>query len=175
ATPLQLGSAPALPNSSFKTYGIETGTAGPRYPCDGRPDGIITDLLSNARYGAGFPAAHLDTAGSLADWGTYCQAAELAMSLLLDKQLPAARWLEEVAQLTASAVVWSGNRLKIIPHGDAALSANGASWNPDLTWQYSLGDGDFLRWQEAGEGGADPVLLSRTDPAQMTNWLILQY
>jgi len=174
-TPLQLGSSPALPNLSFEIYGIEAGTAGPSYPRDARPDRIVTDLLTNPRYGAGFPAAHLDTAGSLADWGLYCQAAELAMSLLLDKQQPAARWLEEVAQLTASAVVWSGNTLKIIPYGDRALSANGASWNPNLTWQYSLGDADFLRWQEGGEGGTDPVLLSRNDPAQMTNWLSLEY
>jgi Putative phage tail protein len=173
-TPLQLGSSPALPNLSFEIYGIAAGTAGPDYPRDARPDRIVTELLTNPRYGAGFPAAHLDTAHSLADWGTYCQAAELAMSLLLDKQQPAARWLEEVAQLTASAVVWSGNLLKIIPYGDTALVANGASWNPDLTWQYSLGDGDFLRWQES-EGGSDPVLLSRTDPAQITNWLSLEY
>jgi len=174
-TPLQLGSSPALPNLSFEIYGIAAGSAGPDYPRDARPDRIVTELLTNPRYGAGFPAANLDTAGSLADWGNYCQAAELAMSLLLDKQQPAARWLEEVAQLTASAVVWSGNLLKIIPYGDTALAANGASWNPDLTWQYSLGDGDFLRWQESSEGGSDPVLLFRTDPAQMTNWLSLEY
>jgi hypothetical protein len=174
-TPLQLGSSPALPNLSFEIYGIEAGTAGPDFPRDARPDRIAADLLTNPRYGAGFPAAHLDTAGSLAGWGTYCQAAELAMSLLLDKQQPAARWLEEIAQLTASAVMWSGNLLKIIPYGDQALSANGASWSPNLTWQYSLGDADFLRWQEGGDSGADPVLLSRNDPAQMTNWLSLEY
>jgi hypothetical protein len=174
-TPLQLGSSPALPNVSFKIFGIEAGTAGPSFTRDARPDRIVTDLLTNPRYGAGFPAAHLDSGGSLADWGTYCQAAELAMSLLLDKQQPAARWLEEIAQLTAAAVVWSGNLLKIIPYGDQALGANGASWTPNLTWQYSLGDADFLRWQEGGDGGTDPVLLSRNDPAQMTNWLSLEY
>ena len=65
--------------------------------------------------------------------------------------------------------------LKIVPYGDAALSANGASWSPNLTWQYSLGDGDFLPWDESGDGAADPVLLVRTDPAQATNWLSLEY
>ena len=80
--------------------------------------------------------------------------------------------------MTASAVLWSGNVLKIIPYGDKALSANGAAWNPNLTWQYSLGDSDFLRWQESGAGSAadtDPVLLTRGDPAQATNWLSLEY
>src|SRR5690242_1418095 len=175
-TPLQLGSSPALPNLSCEVYGIMAGTAGPNFPHDARPDDIATDLLTNPRYGAGFPAINLDTSGSLADWGLYCQAAQLAMSLLLDKQQPAARWLEEIALLTGSAVVWSGNTLKIIPYGDQPLSANGASWSPNLAWQYSLGDGDFLRWSEDGGAGVtDPVLLTRSDAAQATNWLSLEY
>jgi len=174
-TPVQLGSAPALPNLSFEIHGVAAGTAGPDFPDDARPDQIVADLLTNPRYGAGFPAGHLDSTGSLADWGLYCQAARLVMSLLLDRQQPAARWLEEVAQLTVSAVVWSGNLLKIIPYGDMALSANGASWSPNLTWQYALTDADFLPWHQGAEGGSDPVLLLRADPAQATNWLSLEY
>jgi hypothetical protein len=170
-TPMQLGSSPALPNISFEIGGIETGTAGPSYPFDARPDHIVADLLTNPRYGAGFPLAHLDSAGSLADWGNYCQAAQLAMSLLLDRQQPCARWLEEIVQLTAAAVVWSGSLLKIIPYGDAALNANSATWTPNLTWQYSLGDADFLDFG----GGSDPVQLTRGDPAQATNWLSVEY
>jgi hypothetical protein len=77
--------------------------------------------------------------------------------------------------LTVSAVVWSGNQLTIVPYGDAALSANGALWNPNLTWQYSLGDGDFLPWDGDTGGGSDPVLLERRDPAQAANWLSLEY
>lgn len=173
-TPLQLGSSPALPNISFEIYGLAAGTAGPDFPHDARPDEIVTDLLTNPRYGAGFPAVNLDTGGTLADWGNYCQAAQLAMSLLLDKQQPAARWLEEIVLLTSSALVWSGNALKIIPYGDRPLAANGMSWSPNLTWQYSLGDGDFLRWGD-GDGSTDPVLLTRNDAAQATNWLSLEY
>ena len=56
--------------------------------------------------------------------------------------------------MTASAVVWSGNLLKIIPYADAALSANGASWNPDLTWQYTLGDGDSCVGKRAAKAAA---------------------
>lgn len=170
-TPIQLGGTPALPNIQFEIGGVMAGTAGPDFAFDARPDRIVADLLTNSRYGAGFPAASLDTAGSLADWGNYCQAAQLAMSLLLDRQQPAARWLEEIAQLTVSAVVWSGSQLKIIPYGDQSLNANGAAWSPNLTWQYSLGDGDFLDFG----GGSDPVLLTRGDPAHATNWLALEY
>jgi hypothetical protein len=97
------------------------------------------------------------------------------MSLLLDKQQPAARWIDEMTELSVSAVVWSGTLLKIIPYGDQALSANGASWAPNLTWQYSLGDNDFLPWSDGGSGTTDPVLLTRSDPAQATNWLSVEY
>jgi hypothetical protein len=173
-TPIQLGGSPALPNISFEIGGLETGTAGPSFPFDARPDHIVTDLLTNPRYGAGFPPANLDGAGSLADWGNYCQAAPLAMSLLLDRQQPCARWIEEIAQLTVAAVVWSGSLLKIIPYGDAALSANGAAWTPNLTWQYSLGDSDFIDFG-GGQSGSDPVQLTRSDPAQATNWLSIEY
>ena len=170
-TPLQLGSTPALPNFSVEITGFEVGTAGPNFLGDANPASIVTDLLTNARYGAGFPAANLDSAGSIADFGVYCQAAQLAMSLLLDRQQPCARWLEEIAQLTVAAVVWSGSLLKIIPYGDQTLTANGATWTPDLTWQYSLVDADFLDFG----GGSDPVLLTRSDPASATNWLSVEY
>jgi hypothetical protein len=174
-TPLKLGSTPALPDISFEISGIERGTVGSGFPNDARPDLIVADFLTNPRYGAGFPAANLDTAGTLADWGNYCQAAQLAMSLLLDKQQPAARWLEEVAQLTVSAVVWSGTTLRFIPYGDQPLSANDAGWTPNLTWQYSLSDADFLPWSSTGDGGSDPVMLTRSDPAQASNWLSVEY
>lgn len=175
-TPLNLGSSSAIPDISFEITGFESGTGGPNFPDDARPDQIVGDLLINARYGAGFPAANLDIAGALADWGEYCQAGQLAMSLLLDKQQPTARWIEELAQLTGSAVVWSGTLLKIVPYGDQPLSANSASWAPNLTWQYSLGDADFLPWSETGGSDAtDPVVLTRGDPAQATNWLSVEY
>ncbi|MBV9552364.1 MAG: phage tail protein [Alphaproteobacteria bacterium] len=173
-TPLNLGSSSAIPDISFEITGFESGSGGTSFPNDARPDLIVADMLTNLRYGAGFPASNLDTAGALADWGAYCQAAQLAMSLLLDKQQPTARWIEEIAQLTVSAVVWSGTLLKIIPYGDQALAANGASWAPHLTWQYNLGDDDFLPWSD-GAGASDPVLLTRADPAQATNWLSIEY
>jgi hypothetical protein len=168
---LQLGSTPALPNFSAEITGFEVGTVGPGFPGDANPASIVTDLLTNPRYGAGFPLANLDSTGSIADFAAYCQAAELAMSLLLDRQQPCARWLEEIAQLAVAAVVWSGSLLKIIPYGDTALSANGASWTPNLTWQYSLADSDFLDFG----GGSDPVMLTHSDPAAATNWLSLEY
>ncbi len=175
-TPMQLGSTPALPNISFEVCGFGSSGnggagCGPDFTGDANPAFTIEDLLTNARYGAGFPAANLDLGGSLADYGNYCQSAALAMSLLLDRLQPCARWIEEICELTVTAPVWSGALLKFIPYGDAALAGNGAAWTPNLTWQYSFGDGDYL---DQG-GGSDPVIVSRKDPATMTNWLNLEY
>ncbi|MGC2411754.1 MAG: phage tail protein [Stellaceae bacterium] len=170
-TPIQLGSSPALPNISFEITGFEAGTVGSIYPGDANPASIVTDILTNSRYGAGFPAANLDSAGSIADFGLYCQANQLAMSLVLDRQQPCARWVEEIAQLTVAAVVWSGSLLKIIPYSETALTFNGATWTPDLTAQYSLTDSDFLDFG----GGSDPVMVTRSDPAAATNWLSIEY
>ena len=170
-TPMQLGSTPALPNISFEITGFGVGTAGTSFPNDASPAWIVTDLLTNARYGAGFPVNNLDVAGSIADWANYCQAAGIAMSLLLDRQQPCARWIEEIAQLTVSAVVWAGSVLKIIPYGDAYLSAYGASWTPNLTWQYSFTDADYLDFG----GESDPVVITRSDPSQATNWLSIEW
>lgn len=169
-TPMQLGSTPALPNISFEICGFEKGTCGPNLPNEANPSGIVTDLLTSERYGAGFPSANIDSA-TLADFATYCQAAELGMSLLLDRQQPCARWLEEIAELTVAAVVWSGALLKIIPYSDQNFAANSATWSPVLTAQYSLADSDFIDFG----GGSDPVLLTRSDPTQATNWLSVEY
>lgn len=176
--PLQLGQSPALPNFSYEIRGVMAGTAGPNFPDDARPDQIVADMLTNARYGSGFPAANLDTAGSLADFGTYCQAAQLAMSLLMDRPQPAGRWLDEIAQLAVSAVVWSGGLLKIIPYATGGFAGNGATWSPNLTPQYALTDDDFIPWTGGAggvSGGTDPVVVTRNDPSSLSNWLGLEY
>lgn len=169
-TPMQLGATPALPNISFEISGFLRGTCGTAYPNDANPSQIISDLLTNPRYGAGFPSGNLDTA-SFGDFGNYCQAAILGMSLLLDRQQPCARWVEEIAQLTVAAVVCSGALLKIVPYSDQPFSGNGATWTPALTAQYSLADSDFIDFG----GGSDPVVITRSDPSQATNWLSIEY
>lgn len=183
-TPLQMGSSPVLPNMNFEISGFGTVAAGgagcgATYPADANPSFIITDVLTNARYGAGFPSANLDSAGSLADFANYCQAAQLPMSLLLDRPQPTARWIDEICDLTVAAAVWSGALLKIIPYTITSYSANGATWTPNLTVQYSVDDDDFIPF-DGGErgsdgGGSDPVLIERVDPAALPNWLSLEY
>ena len=173
-TPLHLGSTPALPNIQVEVTGFGVGTAGTDFPGDANPEFVVNDLLSNSRYGAGFPSANIDST-SFSDYANYCQAAGLAMSYLFDRQQPAARWVEDICRLTAAAPLWSPPLLKIIPYGVGSLAAHGATWTPNLTAQYTLSDGDFLDWSGSPFGGGshqtDPVVTSRADPSRATNWL----
>lgn len=169
-TPLQLGSTPALPNIQIEVSGFLAGTAGPAFTQDARPDLIIIDLLTSHRYGAEFPSANIDST-SLADFGNFCQAAELAMSIVLDRQQPADRWSDDLVRLASSAAFWSGSTLKIVPYADQSFSANGASWSPNLTPRYSLTDDDFIPFGTQ----SDPVLVTRTDTGELPNWSSLEY
>lgn len=176
-TPMQLGSSPALPNIQVEVTGFGAGTAGGSFPADARPDWIVLDLMTNARYGAGMNIADLDcggawnSGGSIGDWGTFCQAASLAMSYVMDRQQPAARWISDIIDQTQSAIFESGGIVKIVPYAEAAESGNGASWSPSLTAQYSLTDADFIDFG----GGSDPVIVPRNDPATIPNWINAEY
>ncbi|MBV9861879.1 MAG: phage tail protein [Alphaproteobacteria bacterium] len=178
-TPLALSNSPALPNFSFEVEGLFAGS-NVNFPNDANPKDIIVDFLTNARYGASFPAANL---ADLTGYGDYCAAAGLMLSPVLDTQQDAGQHLSDIATVTNSAVIWSGNQLKLVPYGDQPLSANGAAWSPDLVPVYSLGDDDFIPWESARGAGAgaaaagsdDPVIVTRVNPADATNWLSLEF
>lgn len=170
-SPLQLGQSPALPNISFEITGFLTGTNVGGNTDNANPSGIIVDLLTNSRYGAGFPSANIDTTGTLASYATYCVANTLIMSLLLDRQQPAARWVEEICQLTVAAPFWSGTLLKVVPYATATQTGNGATFVPSLASVYIINDSDLLDWG----GESDPVITTRQDPTQITNWFGIEY
>jgi hypothetical protein len=114
----QLGMTATLPNFSVEVIGIEAGSGINGF--DANPAAIVTDFLTNARYGAGFPAANLDSLGTYSD---YCAAAGLFLSPLLDTQQEAQQSLGDIVKISNSAIVWSGALLKILPYGDQPLSA----------------------------------------------------
>jgi hypothetical protein len=113
----QLGMSPTLPNFNVEVIGLLPNT-GPNN-CDANPAAIVTDFLTNARYGAGFPSANLDALTSYRD---YCNAAGIWLAPMMDQQQEAQQSLADIVQLTNSAIVWSGGLLKIIPYGDQPLS-----------------------------------------------------
>lgn len=169
--PLQLGESTAVPNVSFEITGFGTRTGQAAFPNDANGAYIITDMLTNSRYGAGFPSANIDTSGTFADLETYCLATGMMTSLLLDRCQAAAQWVDYLCERFVAAPFWSGALLKIVPYALVAYSGNGVSWTPNLTPQYSVDDRDLLDWG----GDSDPVIVTRADPTQATNWFGVEY
>ena len=180
-TPMDLGHSPVIPNLSFEQPGMLVGTQTGGYGADANPGLIITDFLTNARYGAEFPPANLDTLTGGNTYGEYCQAAQLLVSVEIDGHQKALEWVDALVKLTNSAMFFSGKLLKVVPYGDLALSSNGASWTPNLTPVYSLTDDDFIPWHahqdESGPrpGEEDPILVTRKNPADSFNWYLIEY
>jgi hypothetical protein len=150
----QLGQSSALPNLNVEVYGLEYGTA--PNGCDANPASILTDLLTNSRYGADFPAANLDTTNTLADYANYCNAVGLMLAPVYDSQQPCLQLLDEIATVTNSAIVWSGGLLKIIPYGDQPRFA---VYTP-ASFAGTLGLGDQISMTFSGAFPGSPVTVS---------------
>ncbi|MBV9815075.1 MAG: phage tail protein, partial [Alphaproteobacteria bacterium] len=186
-----MGNTATLPNFSFEVQGLLSlsGTNGQ----DANPAAIVSDFLTNPRYGTGFPAANL---GDLSLYSAYCQALGLLLSPALDTQQEAQQCLGDIAKLTNSAIVWSGGLLKIIPYGDQPVTGNGTVYTPDTTPIYSLDDDDFIAQESSvGTGSGltpggtalrtgsgpitggfsdDPVRVLRSTPADANNSIQLE-
>ena len=173
-----LGSSPSLPQFSIEVRGHLYASAGLNAN-DADPALIIQDFLTNAQYGVLFPSASIDATTLLGASGgssyqAYCRASYLALSPVLANREAAnsilARWL----QLTNSAAVWSGGKLKFIPYGDSPLTENlypfgTCTFTPNVTPIYNLADDDFIH-----EDGKDPLEVVRSDPYASYNWQRLQ-
>ena len=160
-----LGSSATLPNFNFEVQSNFAGSGAPGI-IDASPAHVISDFLINPYYGAGFSAGHV---ANLSVYQAYCQAQGLWISPVYDSQDTASSILEDLATATNAAFVWSGGQLTIIPYGDQALSANGASYTPPSVL-YSLGDDDFLK-----DRNQDPVVCQRARAADQINAVQLEY
>jgi Putative phage tail protein len=122
----QLGNTATLPNFTFEVIGIGAGVSGASpNGYDANPAQIVSDFLTNPRYGANFPLANLDqamTSDAASSYASYCAALGLFLSPLLDQQQEAQQSLADITQVTNSAIVWSGALLKIIPYGDQSVT-----------------------------------------------------
>ena len=168
-----LGSSPSMPALSFEVFGRLVGS-GSYNGVDANPALVVQDLLTNSQYGAGFPAASIDATTLLGGSGSssyqaYCNASGLAFSPVLANQESANSILTRWLQLTNTAAVWSGGKLKFIPYGDLLIAGNGVSFMPDVTPIYNLNDDDFVH-----EDGKDPVEVIRSDPFTAKNWITLE-
>lgn len=114
-----LGTSAAAPNITVEIISPSAGGGCTNY--DANPADIVSDFLTNPRYGANFPAANLS---DLTGYHTYCQAARIGLSPQLDTQQEAQQSLGDIVKITNSAIVWSGGTLKIIPYGDIHLTTS---------------------------------------------------
>ena len=134
---------------------------------DADPAAIFRELLTNARQGANFPPAAVDFSA----WSNYCVANNLLVSPCIDTQQPAGDLLKTAAELTNSAIVWSGGRLKVIPYGDQAATANGVTYTPNTTPVYDLDDTCWI----APGGMTDPVQYDLKTAADRYNHVRIEY
>jgi len=167
-----LGQQASLGQHSFEVLGLEQGTASNGVDAD--PAVVVDQFLTSDQFGATFPATGVDytqiystpaayTTGDSC-FQTYCTARGLGLSPILVQQEQAMNILDRWAQLTNCAVVWDGDKLKLIPYGDEVVSGNGVTFLPPIGVVASLGYNDFV-----GDSGADPITLTRSDPAEAYN------
>lgn len=132
---LNLGSSAVLPYLSFEIKGRLWGTGANGIDAD--PAQVISDFLTSAQYGVGFPGASIDAAalfGSSGDssYQSYCRATGLCFSPALSNQESASSILTRWLQLSNTAAVWSGGLLKFVPYGDQPITGpqyqQGSGW-----------------------------------------------
>lgn len=134
---------------------------------DANPREIVLDLLTNQRYGCGFPSQNI---GDTDRYSNYCRAVGIFLSPAYTEQREAQRNISELLEQTNSAAVFSQGRLKIIPYGDGSYSGNGAVYVADNKAVYDLTDDDFIV-----SGAQDPVKVERKTNADAFNQIQVEY
>ena len=163
AGPLDLGRSASLGNFSFEVVAARSDAS---MDGDANPALILEDFLAGDD-GAGMPPALL---GDWTQYSTWCQAAGLFMSPALVEQAEARELMEAMTEATHVDWLWSEGVLKILPRGDQAITANGASYTPNMPVVYDLTDDDFI-----AEPGEPPVKLTRRTPADAYNQVEVQF
>lgn len=138
---MDLGSSGSLPTINVEVKGLlADGGDG----VDANPADVIAYIFSDGVNGLGMGASALDS-DSLARYRSFCKAADVLISTPPDTQKKKTyEIINDILSATNSIGVWSQNRLKIVPLSDETISANGASYAPDLTPKYDLTLDDFI-------------------------------
>lgn len=158
-----LGSNDSLPNHSFE---VDSGMGFNGGIRDANPKDSLIAFVTNPNYGAcpgGFPL------GDLTQWSNYCVANSIFISPAIVEQKPASDYLNDYAEITNSALVFSEGVLKVIPFGDTTIYGNGFTYTPAITPVYDLSDDNFL-----GDSN-DPVTIKRKTSADAFNQLQVEF
>lgn len=156
-----LGTSSDMPQFSFETQGLLVGGNGSGQDCDAAA--FIEDFLVRA----GFPSAYIGDFSALA---TYCRANGFFISPLINQQKTAIDWLNEIMQTLNCEFVWSNGALTAVPYGDSVIAANGVTYTPNLTPEYTLTNDNYLR-----DGDEDPIQIERKDLSDVYNQVPIEY
>ncbi len=174
AAPLPLGGTNSLKNFSFEVQGLNIIGGGVQ---DAQPADVIPDLLSNARYGAGWDSSRI---GNLAlgqnglvgsSFRRYCDAQGFYLSPVIAEQKSAADHLRELLEATNSDAVFSQGVLNIFPYGDQAVTGNGVTFTPATTPIYDLTEDDFI----VSSPDDDPVTVVRAALSDTFNTVPVEF
>jgi len=145
---------------------------------DADPAAVLSDFLSNGRYGCGLPTANI---GDLSPLQNYAFANGLFIAPALVASRAANDFLNDFATGLNGEFVWSGGLVSFVPYGDTAISGFGKSYTPTGAPIYALTDDDFLK-NEGGAGvgvsafdGDDPVICVRSRPSDAYNDVKIEY
>lgn len=163
---MDLGNSASTENHLFEVQGLYAWQASTSVP-DADPADIIADVLTNSRYGAGFPSTQLP---AQTNYSNYCRAAGLLLSPGLTAQISAVEFVATLCRLTNAAPVWTPTGLQIVPYGDEALYGNSRSYTPNTTPLYDFTDDDFCPAE-----GAEPIKITRKLQAEAINHLQLEF
>lgn len=163
AAAYDLGGSPSLGNHSFDITGLLPYDAG---TIDGaNPRDIITALLTNAHFGAGFPVGYL---GDWAPYSAWCVANDVFLSPAYEQQEEARQAVTDLIRLTNAGIFFSEGLLKIVPFSDTAATAHGVTYTPVVTPAYDLTDDDFLDLDQ-------PVRVLRSPNADACNQVKIEF
>ena len=157
-----LGGTASLDNHTFE---VQMPTRLSETVPDADPAVVLADLLTNTRYGAGYPAAQL---GDLSALSAYCRATGLLVSPALTEQRSAHEVITEILDACNARVFASAGKLQFVPLGDESASGNGASYTPSMPVRYDLTDDDFL-------GEDEPVRVTRKRESDAYNHVRVEF
>ncbi len=140
ANAYNLGSSASLPQHNFEVAGFYPLSAGTGV-WDADPRDIITGLLTDPNWGAGFTASWV---GDLSAYSASCRAAGLLLSPVYESAASAASMVTDIVGLTNAGIYFSEELLKIVPYGDTAVTGHGVTYTPALDPVAYLTDDDYL-------------------------------
>jgi len=144
-----LGSDASMPMDSFEVAGLlpfsET------IP-DASMAAVLSDILTNHKYGLQFPTEWL---GDLVPYADACAAYGLFYSPILNEARPARDYITDWLKASHAEAVWSDGKLKIVSYFDEPAAGNGHTFTPNIAPVADLDDDDFL------PDSGDPVKIER--------------